>query len=182
LLVFAERDHLIEDAAVLFQEKIFGLEIFDGSVEGVIIEQNGAKNGAFGFEILWQWAFESGFSRHRDSFVFAFYSLYSILPCGRQYRSAEKVSGAARCRRIARIVTASVHDVNERRLCKISEEVEKFFALAILFYGAARIEERFLACLRRTGSEWRQRMRIKRKRGATARRALPETFADGKYD
>jgi hypothetical protein len=42
-------------------------------------------------------------------------------------------------------VTASVHDVNERRLCKISEEVEKFFALAILFCGAARIEERFLA-------------------------------------
>jgi hypothetical protein len=70
LLVFAERDHLIEDAAVLFQEKIFGLEIFDGGVEGVIIEQNGAKNGAFGFEILWQWAFESGFSRHRESFCF----------------------------------------------------------------------------------------------------------------
>ncbi len=67
LLVFAERDHLIEDAAVLFQEKIFGLEIFDGGVEGVIIEQNGAKNGAFGFEILWQWAFESRFSGHRDS-------------------------------------------------------------------------------------------------------------------
>jgi hypothetical protein len=78
-------------------------------------------------------------------FVFAFYSLYSILPCGRQYRSAEKVSGAVCCRRIACIVTASVHDVNERRLCKISQEVEKFFALAILFCGAARIEERFLA-------------------------------------
>jgi len=42
-------------------------------------------------------------------------------------------------------VTASVHDVNERRLCKISEEVEKFFALTILFCGAAQIEERFLA-------------------------------------
>jgi hypothetical protein len=78
-------------------------------------------------------------------FVFAFYSLYSILPCGRQYRSAEKVSGAACCRRIARIVTARVHAVNERGLCKSSHEVEKFFALAILFCGAARIEERFLA-------------------------------------
>jgi hypothetical protein len=52
LLVFAERDHLIEDAAVLLQEKIFGLEIFDGGVESVIIEQNGAQDGAFGVEIL----------------------------------------------------------------------------------------------------------------------------------
>jgi hypothetical protein len=67
LLVFAERDHLIEDAAVLLQEKIFGLEIFDCGVEGVIIEQNGAKNGAFGFEILWQWAFESRFSGHGEN-------------------------------------------------------------------------------------------------------------------
>jgi hypothetical protein len=104
-------------------------------------------------------------------FIFAFYSLYSILPCDRQYRSAKKVPGAACGRRIARIVTASVHDVNERRLCKISEEVEKFFALAILFCGAARIEGRFLACLRRAGWEWRQRMQIKRKSGP--RRAVP---------
>src|SRR5882724_585016 len=65
--------------------------------------------------------------------VFAFSSLYSILPCGRQYRGAEKVSGAVCCRRITCIVTARVRDVNERRLCKISEEVEKFFARAIFF-------------------------------------------------
>jgi len=37
---------------VLLQEKIFGLEIFDGGVESVIIEQNGAQDGAFGVEIL----------------------------------------------------------------------------------------------------------------------------------
>jgi len=73
------------------------------------------------------------------------------MPCGRQYRIAEKVSGAVCCPRIACIVTASVRDVNERRLCKISEEVEKFFALAILFCGAARIEERFLASLPAAG-------------------------------
>jgi len=61
---------LIEDAAVLPRKKSSGLRFSMGGVEGVIIEQDGAKNGAFGFEILWQWAFESGFSRHKESFVF----------------------------------------------------------------------------------------------------------------
>src|ERR1700745_3519769 len=89
LLAFAERDHLIENAAVLLQEKIFGLDVFDGGVQRVIIEQNGAENGAFGVEILRQWALESGLSRHSSISVFAFNSLYSILPCGRQARFAE---------------------------------------------------------------------------------------------
>ena len=59
------------------------------------------------------------------------------MSCGRQYRSAEKVSGAVCCPRIACIVTASVLDVNERRLCKISEEVEKSCA-AMPFVGRHR--------------------------------------------
>src|SRR5258708_30247441 len=71
--------------------------------------------------------------------VFAFYSLYSIMPCGRQYRSAEKVSGAVCCARIACIVTVSVLDVNETRLCKISEEVEKS-CTAMPFVGRHREE------------------------------------------
>jgi hypothetical protein len=33
----------------------------------VIVEQNGAENGAFGFEILREWAFESGVCRHKGS-------------------------------------------------------------------------------------------------------------------
>jgi len=34
----------------------------------VIIEQNGAENGAFSVEILREGTFESGLSRHRGSF------------------------------------------------------------------------------------------------------------------
>jgi hypothetical protein len=33
----------------------------------VIVEQNGAENGAFCFQILGKRAFESGISRHRGS-------------------------------------------------------------------------------------------------------------------
>jgi hypothetical protein len=32
LLAFAEGDHLIENAAMLFEEKVFGLEVFDSGV------------------------------------------------------------------------------------------------------------------------------------------------------
>ena len=68
LLIFAESNHLVEYAAMLFQEKIFCLEIFNGCVEGVIVQKNSPENGAFSVKILWQRAFESGFSRHRESF------------------------------------------------------------------------------------------------------------------
>jgi hypothetical protein len=80
-------------------------------------------------------------------------------------------------------VTASVHDVNERRLCKISEEVEKFFALAILFCGAVRIEERFLAspaCGGRLGMATAHAN--KKKEGAQRAVPLREKFANAKYD
>jgi hypothetical protein len=52
LLAFAERDHLGEDAAVLVEEEIFGLEIFDGGVEGVVVEKDGAEDGTLGVEII----------------------------------------------------------------------------------------------------------------------------------
>jgi hypothetical protein len=54
---------------VLFEKKIFRLDIFDGGVESMVIEQNGAENGAFSVEILWEGTFESGAGRHRDSFL-----------------------------------------------------------------------------------------------------------------
>src|SRR5215475_11037980 len=44
---------------MLIEEKVFGFEAFDGGVEGVVIEQNGAEDGAFGVEVLWEGAFES---------------------------------------------------------------------------------------------------------------------------
>ena len=76
--------------AVLLQEKIFGLYVFDSGVECVIVQQNRAENRTFGVEILRHGAFESGFGRHSDSFVFAFYSLYSKLARGAQVRRASR--------------------------------------------------------------------------------------------
>jgi hypothetical protein len=72
LLGFAERDHLQENAAVLIEKEIFGAQILDGGVERVIVEQDGAEDGAFGVKIIGQWAFESGFDRHADSAVLRF--------------------------------------------------------------------------------------------------------------
>ena len=64
LLAFAKRDHLGEDAAVLVEEKIFGLEIFDGGVEGVVVEDYGAEDGTLGVEIIGEGLFESGVGGH----------------------------------------------------------------------------------------------------------------------
>ena len=52
VLRFAERDHLQEDAAMLIEKEIFGAQILDGGVERVIVEQDGAEDGAFGVKII----------------------------------------------------------------------------------------------------------------------------------
>jgi hypothetical protein len=77
LLGFAERDHLQEDAAVLVEEEVFGAEIFDGGVEGVVVEEYGAEDGTLGFEIVGQRAFESGFSGHEAIVIFRFLFAYA---------------------------------------------------------------------------------------------------------
>ena len=66
LLRFAERDHLHEDAAVLIEKEIFGAQIFDSGVERVVVEHDGAENGALGVEIVGKRAFESGFGGIAD--------------------------------------------------------------------------------------------------------------------
>jgi hypothetical protein len=152
LLAFAERDHLVENAAVLLQEKIFWLEIFDGGVEGVIIEENGAENGAFSVEILRQGAFESGLSGHKDSFSIRLFFAYSISPCGRQARFAELFSGAVRCRRNGCIVIAGGCDVNEKCCAKVFEGW-KSLARDLIFGDGRQIEERFLASLGMTAQK-----------------------------
>jgi len=75
LLGFAEGDHLGEDAAVLVQEEIFGLEIFDGGVEGVVVEDYGTEDGTLGIEIVGERLFEDGFGGHARfcvRFIFAY--------------------------------------------------------------------------------------------------------------
>jgi hypothetical protein len=53
------------DAAVGVDGKIFGLEVFGGVVEGVVIEENGAENGAFGFDVG-RHASDGGFESGHD--------------------------------------------------------------------------------------------------------------------
>jgi len=64
LLGLAQRDHLIENIAMLQQEKIVDLQCFDRGVEGVVVEQNGAEDGTFRIKVAGQGPFESGVSRH----------------------------------------------------------------------------------------------------------------------
>jgi hypothetical protein len=76
--------------------------------------------------------------------VFAFYSLYSISPCGRQYRIAKNVSGAACCRRNACIVMASCRAVNEksaRSAVQNFEQVEKFCSRCLFFWRCTNQRE-----------------------------------------
>jgi len=75
LLGFAESDHLSEDAAVLVQEEIFGLEIFYGGVEGVVVEDYGAEDGTLGVEVVGERLFQDGFGGHAWfwlRFIFAY--------------------------------------------------------------------------------------------------------------
>ena len=58
LLRFAERDHLLVDAAVMIVEKIFGLELFDGGIDGVVVEQDRAENAALRLDVVGQGTFE----------------------------------------------------------------------------------------------------------------------------
>jgi hypothetical protein len=64
LLSLAEGNHLGEDATMLVEEEILGLEIFDGGVEGVVVEEDGAEYGTLGVEIVGERLFESGVGGH----------------------------------------------------------------------------------------------------------------------
>ena len=46
------------------EEEIFGLESLDGGVQGIVIEENGAEDGAFRVEVAGEGTFELGIGRH----------------------------------------------------------------------------------------------------------------------
>jgi hypothetical protein len=72
---------------VLIEKEVFGAEILDGRVEGVVVEENGAEDGALGVEIVRKGLFENGINGHKQSSLFAFSSLlYHVL---RRRASAE---------------------------------------------------------------------------------------------
>jgi hypothetical protein len=63
---------------MLFEKEVFRLETFNGGVQSVIIEKNGAEDGAFSIQILRERAFKSGGGSHGPFLLFAFSSLYNI--------------------------------------------------------------------------------------------------------
>src|SRR6202030_3236598 len=78
LLGFAEGDHAGEDVAVLGDEEIVGFEGLDCGVEGVVIEENGAEDGALRVEVGGKGAFKSGISGHRDREAFRYFAFPSL--------------------------------------------------------------------------------------------------------
>ncbi len=52
LLHLAQRDHLRKYPPVLVQKKILGPKMLDGRIQRVVVQQNRAKNGAFGIQII----------------------------------------------------------------------------------------------------------------------------------
>jgi len=50
--MLGELNHALKDLAVLREEEILRSQLFDGCVEGMIIEKDGAENAALRFEIM----------------------------------------------------------------------------------------------------------------------------------
>ena len=55
-----ELDHLVEDAAVRVAEEIRRVDHFGGEVERVVVQENRAENGPFGFQIVRKGTFGDG--------------------------------------------------------------------------------------------------------------------------
>ncbi len=64
LALFAECGHGLEDAAVGIEEEILWADFFEGGVEGMVIEEDGAEDGALGVEILRERAIDGGGESH----------------------------------------------------------------------------------------------------------------------
>ena len=80
LLGLAESNHLRENAAVLSRERNpRRSETFDGGVQGVVVEQNGAEDGALGLEIVRKGLFESGIHGHSRQFALDFRLFFAVV-------------------------------------------------------------------------------------------------------
>ena len=55
--VLGELHHLVENAAMRVPKEILRVDHLGGEVEGVVVQQDRAEHGPFGFEIVWQCAF-----------------------------------------------------------------------------------------------------------------------------
>ncbi len=86
LLALVQRHHLLKDAPMMVVEEIFGTQLFDGHVNGVVVHQDGAEDAAFGVQILGQRAFENGLRGHLIS-LFALVSPQAAAQFKRFFRA-----------------------------------------------------------------------------------------------
>jgi hypothetical protein len=68
--------------AVLRQEEIFSLQSFDGGVEGVVIDKNGAKNGTLRVEVVGKGAFQGSVNRHGQAATTFLRFCFAIIEMG----------------------------------------------------------------------------------------------------
>ena len=78
MLRLSQRDHLLEHVAMLRQEEILGLQRLNGGVQRVVVQQDGAENRPFGFEVIRERTFESGIGRHKAKRVFDAFAFSSL--------------------------------------------------------------------------------------------------------
>ena len=69
LLLLAQLNHALENLAVLRKKEILRADFFDGGVERVIVEDDGAENAALGFEIVRKRPFERSVAGHHSPFI-----------------------------------------------------------------------------------------------------------------
>jgi hypothetical protein len=79
-LRFAQHDHVNKNAPVLVEEEILGLQLLNGRIEGVIVEQNRSEHAALGFHVLRQRPLESSFAGH----TYSLFIRHAILTCRRR--------------------------------------------------------------------------------------------------
>jgi len=82
----------VKDAAVLVEEEIFGLEIFDGGVEGVVVENDGARTERSASRLLGR-----GFSRvESEGMSGCYFALFSPTVTQTPFGAQGRVTRGAR--------------------------------------------------------------------------------------
>src|SRR5579864_2415915 len=89
--MLGELNHALKNLAVLREEEIFRAQFFDGCVEGMIIEKDGAEDAALRFEIVREGAFDRGVCGSHSLYfrlgLFGMQEAEFLLRCGIRARS-----------------------------------------------------------------------------------------------
>jgi len=128
LLALAQRDHVREHAPVVIVKEVLGAEIFDSDVQRIVIQQDRAKHGALGIQVIRQWLFEGRVNRHeRSALCSPFLRFCTTFHAGGQARKflfpLRKLSCSKRCR----IVRGSTARVNRSACASLRKSLQNFF-------------------------------------------------------